>query len=642
MSVPLHLSPRRHRRGRDALRTVLVNMPFAFATRPSLQLGLLAELGRGAGFAVDTLHANVDLAARLGPLEYGVFASGGRRLLLGDWLFSLEAYGADAPDPSGEGLVAAVAAEGSGLTLPAELGEADVALATLLRLRNDAVPAFLDELVASVDWSTYDVVGFTSTFQQTVASLALARRVRALAPHAVFVYGGANFDGAMGVELQRRNDLVDFAIMGEADVAFPRFLAHIAGEIDAEAVPGLIRTASDGTTVVNEPLVTTDLDELPVPDYHEFFDRREQLGQHGTRGLSLPVETARGCWWGAKKHCTFCGLNNSTMTFRSKSAPRAVEEILTLADRHGVLDLAAVDNIVDKSYAADVFPALVERGVDLGLFYEVKASIPVDDLVVLAQAGVRRIQPGIESLSSHVLRLMDKGERAITNVNLLRWCRALDVDAEWNILYAFPGETVDDYREQAALMHHLVHLQPPCGVGPIWMERFSPMFTQRERFPMRRLQPIPGYALVYPESHDLAEVAYFFDYEFEQALPRSAYDDVQSAATRWRDAWAGDARPALTARRTPSGVQILDERDDDRAGCYHLDGLPAAVHQAAFRSPTPVRAVADTLGVDTADVERVAAFFVERGLFMRDGNLLLALATPYRVNAATPGWPPDA
>lgn len=642
MNVPLHLGPRRSRPGRDALRTLLVNMPFAFATRPSLQLGLLAELGRDAGFAVDTLHANVDLAARLGPLQYGVLASGGRRLLLGDWLFSSEAYGADAPDPSGEGLAAAVAAEGSGLTLPAELGAPEVALATLLRLRTEAVPAFLDELVATVDWSTYDVVGFTSTFQQTVASLALARRVRAIAPHVVFVYGGANFDGAMGVELQRCNDLVDFAIMGEADVAFPRFLAHVAGEIDADAVPGLIHTTGDGRTAVNEPLVTNDLDRLPVPDYHEFFERRERLGQHGTRGISLPVETARGCWWGAKKHCTFCGLNNTTMSFRAKSGPRAVEEILTLADRHGVLDLAAVDNIVDRSYATTVFPALAERGVDLGLFYEVKASIPVDDLLVLAQAGVRRIQPGIESLSSHVLRLMDKGERAITNINLLRWCRALDVEAEWNILYAFPGETADDYREQAELIHHIVHLQPPCGVGPIWMERFSPMFTQRDRFPMRRLEPIPGYALAYPDSHDRAEVAYFFDYEFEQALPPSAYDGVHAAATRWKDAWAGDVRPSLRARRTPSGVQIHDERDDDRSGCYHLDGLPAAVHQAAFRSPTSVRAVADALRVDTVDVERVAAFFVERGLFVRDGNLLLALAVPYRANAASPGWPADA
>lgn len=635
MTTRLSLGPRRHRPDRHALRTMLVNMPFAFATRPSLQLGLLAELGRAAGFPVDTLHANVDLAARLGLRQYHAFAEGGRRLLLGDWLFSVEAYGSAAPDPTGERLAAAIATEGARLTLPDELGEPDVALDTLRRLRAVDVPAFLDHLVTSIDWPEYHVVGFTSTFQQTVASLALARRVRAVAPDVVLAFGGANFDGPMGVELARGSDLIDFAIAGEADEAFPRFLAHVAGEIAADAVPGLIRTAAGGCTVANEPQVTTELDRLPIPDYAEYFERRRLVGHEDTRGVSLPVETARGCWWGAKKHCTFCGLNNNTMTFRAKSPQRALDELLALADRHGVLDFAAVDNIVDRSYASTMFRALAERGVDLSLFYEVKASIPVEDLEALAQAGVRRIQPGIESLSSHVLRLMDKGERAITNVNLLRWCQSLDVDVEWNILHGFPGETADDYREQAALVADLVHLQPPCGVGPIWMERFSPMFTQRDRFPMRRLEPIPGYALAYPDSFDHSRVAYFFDYEFEQALAPETYTTLHEAVARWREGWKRDLRPTLTARRSPRGVHILDERDDDRAGNYQIEGLPAAVYRAAFRAPVALRAVAQQVECELAQVERVVAFFVERGLMMRDANLVLALATPHRVNAAT-------
>src|SRR3954465_271775 len=39
------------------------------------------------------------------------------------------------------------------------------------------------------------------------------------------------------------------------------------------------------------------------------------------------IETARGCWWGAKNHCTFCGLNGETMGFRAKSADRVMTEI---------------------------------------------------------------------------------------------------------------------------------------------------------------------------------------------------------------------------------------------------------------------------------------------------------------------------
>jgi magnesium-protoporphyrin IX monomethyl ester (oxidative) cyclase len=60
----------------------------------------------------------------------------------------------------------------------------------------------------------------------------------------------------------------------------------------------------------------------------------------------LLLETSRGCWWGAKQHCTFCGLNGGAMAFRSKSAERVVEEIRYLRDRYGVESLSVVDNIL--------------------------------------------------------------------------------------------------------------------------------------------------------------------------------------------------------------------------------------------------------------------------------------------------------
>jgi radical SAM superfamily enzyme YgiQ (UPF0313 family) len=42
------------------------------------------------------------------------------------------------------------------------------------------------------------------------------------------------------------------------------------------------------------------------------------------------METARGCWWGAKHHCTFCGLNQNDMAFRAKSPQCAMDELVHL------------------------------------------------------------------------------------------------------------------------------------------------------------------------------------------------------------------------------------------------------------------------------------------------------------------------
>jgi hypothetical protein len=60
-------------------------------------------------------------------------------------------------------------------------------------------------------------------------------------------------------------------------------------------------------------------------------------------------------------HCTFCGLNGSSMQFRSKSADRAIAEIHHLLTTYGNRPLAAVDNIIDHSYLNTVVPRLKER-----------------------------------------------------------------------------------------------------------------------------------------------------------------------------------------------------------------------------------------------------------------------------------------
>ena len=56
------------------MRTVLVSMPFMGLDRPSIQLGLLKAIGEEHGFAVRTLHANLDFAARIGADYYRTLA----------------------------------------------------------------------------------------------------------------------------------------------------------------------------------------------------------------------------------------------------------------------------------------------------------------------------------------------------------------------------------------------------------------------------------------------------------------------------------------------------------------------------------------------------------------------------------------
>src|ERR1041384_64890 len=67
---------------------------------------------------------------------------------------------------------------------PAQLAE------LYLRIRNEVIPKFLEDCLAVVAKSDATMVGFTCMFDQTIASLALAKLIREKFPNKMLVFGG--------------------------------------------------------------------------------------------------------------------------------------------------------------------------------------------------------------------------------------------------------------------------------------------------------------------------------------------------------------------------------------------------------------------------------------------------------------------
>ena len=605
---------------------VIVCMPFASIRRPSLQGGLLAAIARAHGFHCDTLHLNLDLATAIDLPIYEALCQY-RGHLLGEWLFSLAAFGDRSPDPDDRFPQAVEAALRQLLPEVTDIG------ALLGKLRRENVPRFLADATAAIEWQRYDVIGFTSTFQQHVASLAMGRRIRSVAPRAKIVFGGANLEGSMGLETVRAFDVVDFAVSGEGDEAWPALLKALAEGTDPFEIPGVIGRCGGAIKQGPPPRPFERLDANPTPDFTEYFARAETSGllpKAGRRDVQIPFESARGCWWGAKSHCTFCGLNGKTMRFRAKSPARTMQELGELASQTRSFNFEAVDNILDPTYLDAFFTEVATRGYDFTFFYEVKANLDRRQIATLRAGGVKRIQPGIESLSTHVLKLMGKGATAIQNVNVLRWATYYDIGASWNILWGFPGEDPQDYASQTALIPRLAHLQPPEACGRVWMERFSPMFTDRRRFNHQSIQPALSYRYVYPSSVVTDDLAYFFDYQLEGTLGADAFAGLGKAVDAWQSAWTGAARPALTYRSAGDLLQIDDERSPGTEGIFTFEGALARAYLACVDAPVFDSDVAAAIGLpySHAQIEDALSEFCRLGLMMKDGSRYLALALP--------------
>ncbi|MBF6508057.1 RiPP maturation radical SAM C-methyltransferase [Nocardia farcinica] len=583
----------------------LVNMPWASVGYPSLACGILkAALSRGGEHRARVVDGNLDFFDWMhrelgtGLREYDFFALDSYFHGCGDWVFSAALHG------ERTWRVDEFRAAHADV-----LGEERVQLC--LRLQ-ELVPSWLAEYADQLVETAGDLVGFTTTFQQNTASLALARELKQRDPDLRVVLGGANCDGPQGAAWHRNFDFVDHVVRGEGERAFPDLLDQLDRGGELTRIPGLCWRDDSGAPRVN------DMDAAPLPpqhivapDFDGYFERFAASAAAAEVDPKLVVEGARGCWWGEKHHCTFCGLNGSFMQFRSKSPDRFHDELIGLVERHRVMDLYLVDNILDMEYLRTVLPRLEEAGYDLRLQCEIKSNLRFDQLAQLARAGVVQVQPGIENLSSRVLRLMDKGVDGCQNVRMLRDGHSLGLTVLWNYLYGFPGERDGDYTSVVAQFPALWHLPPMDGASRIALERFSPHFNEPELGFAER-EPDPQYRLNYdlpPE--ELNDLAYLFATE-----PAGIGGEVEAALLDQVRAWQENHSKSL--------LEQLDRGDeivvlDDRPGFGHREHVLRGSDAELFRALDQPRS-RSYLGTRFGQADERVAEWQSLGLVFTDAD----------------------
>ena len=610
-------------------------MPFGPEMAPSLGLSLLKASLAPLGVPCRVLYFTLRFAEIVGVGPYTRIATDGTRSireLAGEWVFREALFG---PDPEADARWERDVLLGRACW-PAREHARPVPASFVARLRRARARAgpFLGRCLAEVLAHRPRLVGFTSVFQQHVASLALARRIKEALPETVVVLGGANCEGAMGAETVRSFPFLDAAVSGEGDLVFPGLVARVLAGRPLDDLPGVVTPANVAALFAsgrfpNAPSVTR-MDDLPVPDDSDYFAQFEasRFAEEWTPGLFL--ETARGCSWGEKSHCTFCGLNGTTMAFRSKSPARALSELKALVARHPASDLQVVDNILDSRYFESLLPELAKSPPPSPVFWETKSSLKKEQVRLLADAGVTRIQPGIESLSDAVLRLMRKGVTALQNVQLLKWSRELGVTPYWNLLWGFPDEEPAEYARMALLVPSLSHLVPPSGVSGLRLDRFSPGFDDADRLGFLDVAPMPSYAAVYPLPPErLANLAYSFTFRARGEARAGDYAaPLLHAVARWKRAFSSSALFSVPAG---DALCVFDLRPVATRPLHVLRGLARVLHDACDAAAS-VRAL-EAAGRDACratgeEVVRALDTLVEDGLLLRDGERHLALAVP--------------
>lgn len=602
-----------------AIDICLVVPPFDQVKLPLLGPAILTAACRSRGLTVSTVFGNIMLASRVGYEPYKAVSRYYLDCILGERLFRPHAWPPEI--------------QASLPPLPVLAPKPD-ALHTQL---SPQIGPFMEDFVARVLATRPRILAITSTFEQIMAGSALAWRVKQAAPEIVIVMGGANIAAPMGAAMAEVLPWVDHFFSGEADTEFPDFCERLVrtGERPADRV------------ILCEPV--KNISVSPPPDFTDYMTalRAEQVRGTVPAYLpeSLPLESSRGCWWGMKHHCVFCGLNGDVMDFRTKPAERVIEEIREMMAAWDPEMVSFTDNIMPLDYLQTLLPELATWDRKPNLFYEVKANLRYDQLELMTRAGMVQIQPGIESLSTNVLKLMRKGVSGPANLSLLRDATSLGLYVLWNILYGFPGEQVEDYSGLPELFEALEHLRPPEYCVPIVIDRFSPHHRDPKAFGIESYIPYPGFAALFPPGAPLMDLAYHFIGQHTTALTSDSATlaGLHAAVDTWGDQWGpGRRAPVLTALEIGSegSVVIADTR---RIARQRMTPLSRDASETLRHFEKPRREDSVDPGM-RADLELLLN---HRFVVRHDGHLVSVVTRPPKCDrepgpAPRPGQPAEA
>jgi len=509
---------------------ILFVVPPFTTNSPAIGPHILQAVARENGYRADILYLNLLLAAELG-LEFSEKIGTSELFqywsMLNERLFARAAYelpplGIDPWACTDEAVSVSGGAVGH-RTMDFDKPEA-VDLEHYYEIEERCFQ-FVDSAAECLASSAYQVIGCTARMGQVNCGTALLKRVKILNPDVITIMGGASCQDEMGAGIASLSPYIDHVFSGESEAALIEFLKKC---FNGDAQPRII----SGSLV-------QDLDSLPMMDYHCYFEQFKAFG-HTVAPAYVWSETSRGCWWGQKNKCTFCSRNNSSLSFRAKSPQRVLKELSFIKSEYPGVQVAMADNIMPFSYTKDLLPVMAKSELypEICLYY-VKANLSLNDLVNLKNAGVAKVIPGIESLSTELLNLLNKGVKASDNISLLRNAASVGMNFLWFMLWAVPGDREKYYEEMLALMPLIRHFQPPAKFFRVHLERFSNYTQEPEVYRITNLRPWAVYKMIYPEWADISKLAFGFTGDY----PCEAYDrpDLLKQLTAeleiWRSSW---------------------------------------------------------------------------------------------------------
>jgi hypothetical protein len=297
-----------------------------------------------------------------------------------------------------------------------------------------------------------------------------------------------------------------------------------------------------------------------------------------------------------------------------------------------VLSLTFADNALSMKQASSIFDGIQRLGLDLSIFTELRANTSPTLLRKMKQAGVDTVQVGIEALSSRLLARMNKGVRAIDNLNLMKHCEALGIDNASNLMLHFPGSDSNDINETLRSLVFARWYRPLKTVS-FWLGLDSPVHRFARRFHIQSVFNHPNLKKLFPEPVAAGIRFMIQGYRGDRTHQLKLWRPVEIQARQWQKEYDAmqrqtGGRPALSFRDGGRFI-VIDQYLPMQATARHrLTGASAEIYRYCH-IPRTLKAVVKAFAAQRP--EQIRTFLqslVAKRLVFEERDCYLSLAVP--------------
>ena len=592
------------------MRIALVSTPWPLFNRPSIQLGSLKAFlsERLPEVKVDALHLYLLVAAALG---YPLYEEISQSTWLAEPLYGALLY----PDRS-ELIEKAWTKRASRTRYCKGWGFKKI---------HERLQAISLEILERHDWFQYRLIGFSACFSQLTSTLYFIRSIREMAPEVPVVVGGSSCAGDLGKALLNTFPDITYAIEGEGELP----LLKLIQQIENSDLPNI---QESGDSRFRDPEQILRMDELPTPNYDDYFQTLKGLGPSKKFHARIPVEMSRGCWW---NRCAFCNLNLQWKGYRSKSSDKMISEMISLSERYEVLGFSFMDNLLPQKNLDGFFRRITEFNRDFELFAEIRATTPSTTLEAMGQAGMREIQVGIEALSTTLLKKINKGTTAMDNIEIMKNCERPGFPAlTGNLIMEFPGSDEKDVDETLRVLDFVRPFHPLKAI-PFWLGYGSPVWSNQRYYGIKRSFNHPFYRSIFPQRTYQSLLTMIQGYHGGVMHQKKLWKPVKAKVSKWAKEYAvlhqvPRSGPILSYMDGGDFMIIRERRPGDHPMTHKLTGASRKIYLFC-ETQRSIQEVTQHFPSIAADkIESFLRMMVEKRLMFQEGGRYLSLAVPAR------------